>query len=283
MKDNYLPKISIITISFNQGLFINQCIQSVLSQTYKNWELIIIDDCSTDNTKEILNKYKNYLNIKIYIHKKNHGITLFKKTYDEALSKATGDLVAMLDADDFWPNNKLATQKNDFFNKKILFSYGSTIMTDKKSLPIKLISYFKAKKNQSIYTSTTMFRKNSLLEIGGFKTEKKNKAIDLITPTTKALLKKNNFIVNNQILGYYRKHSGSLWYKTTKDKHEKYSKYPIIMILRNMYYYFLFKDNVISNLFRMILNTYFKIKFLFYKIKINANQNSKIILKTLIF
>ncbi len=58
---NKLPKISIVTPSYNQGQFIEDCIQSIMAQNYPNFEHIIIDACSTDNTIEIMKKYPNLI------------------------------------------------------------------------------------------------------------------------------------------------------------------------------------------------------------------------------
>lgn len=102
------PLISIITPTYNREKTLSQAVESVLSQTYKNWELIIIDDGSTDNTREMLSKYLNDPRIK-YRYQNNSGQSTAR---NHALKLYTGKLVCFLDSDDFWPDNKLERQVN---------------------------------------------------------------------------------------------------------------------------------------------------------------------------
>ncbi|MDO8317285.1 MAG: glycosyltransferase family 2 protein [Flavobacterium sp.] len=102
------PLVSIITPSFNSAKFIAETIQSVQNQTYQQWEMIIVDDCSTDETvsiiQEIANKDSRIQLIKL---KKNSGTGIARST---ALEKATGKFIAFLDADDLWKPEKLDKQ-----------------------------------------------------------------------------------------------------------------------------------------------------------------------------
>lgn len=90
-------KISIIIPVYNAENYIEECIQSILSQTYKNWELILIDDGSTDNSLCICKKYQNDLRIKI-ISKKNGGVS---ETRNKGIDVATGKYITFIDSDDF--------------------------------------------------------------------------------------------------------------------------------------------------------------------------------------
>lgn len=101
--------VSIIIPTYNRGWIIKDAIDSILTQDFKDFELIIVDDGSTDNTKEILNKYKN--NIKI-INQTNKGVSAARNT---GINASSGDYVAFLDSDDIWLPKKLSTQV-DFFN-----------------------------------------------------------------------------------------------------------------------------------------------------------------------
>ena len=65
------PAISILMANFNKGEFIQQAIESVLGQTYKNWELVIVDDASTDNSVEVIKKFLSYSRITFYQNKYN--------------------------------------------------------------------------------------------------------------------------------------------------------------------------------------------------------------------
>lgn len=109
-------KISIITPTYNRAWCIERAIQSVLNQTYKNWELIIIDDGSTDNTKEIIKPYLKDKRIK-YFYQKNKGVNIARR---EGIKKATGKYVTFLDSDDELKRNALELMSSDLdlFNEK---------------------------------------------------------------------------------------------------------------------------------------------------------------------
>lgn len=89
-------KISIVTPSYNQGDYIEETIQSILNQTYKNIEYIIQDGCSSDKTIEVLNKYKNEDNIKVYIEKDKGQSEAINKGF----RKSTGELIGWINSDD---------------------------------------------------------------------------------------------------------------------------------------------------------------------------------------
>jgi len=97
------PLVSIMMPAYNAGKYIGRAIESVLAQTYENWELIIIDDCSTDNTYEIAASYKDP-RIRILRHEQNMGVG---SSRNDALSASRGQWVAVLDADDEWLPQRL--------------------------------------------------------------------------------------------------------------------------------------------------------------------------------
>lgn len=112
--------VSIIMPTYNCGYFIEESIKSVLSQDYKNWELIIVDDGSKDHTKEIVTKYLTHnTNIYYFILEENSGPA---KARSVGLKKAKGKFVAFLDSDDLWLPNKLSVQIDFMKKKKIAFS-----------------------------------------------------------------------------------------------------------------------------------------------------------------
>ena len=88
--------ISIIIPTYNQGEFLERCLKSISSQTYKNFEIIVIDNASTDNTKSIVDKF-NYLPLK-YLVNKNKG--MIAQSRNLGIQKARGDIIAFLDSDD---------------------------------------------------------------------------------------------------------------------------------------------------------------------------------------
>lgn len=100
--------VSIITPTYNCGKFIARTIESVINQTYENWEMIIVDDCSKDNTKEIVEQYtSNDDRIKYFLLEKNSGAAVART---KAMELAQGNYMAFLDSDDIWKCDKLEKQ-----------------------------------------------------------------------------------------------------------------------------------------------------------------------------
>jgi glycosyltransferase involved in cell wall biosynthesis len=113
--------VSIITPSFNSEKFIAGTIQSVQNQTYQNWEMIIVDDCSSDKTVSIAEYFANNDNrITVYKLDKNSGTGIARNT---GLEKALGKYIAFLDADDLWKPNKLEIQINFLRNNNLPFTF----------------------------------------------------------------------------------------------------------------------------------------------------------------
>lgn len=112
--------VSIIMPTYNCGEYIAQSIESVLYQSIDDWELIIVDDCSTDDTDEIVKSYMDMNpRIKYYKLNCNSGPALART---EAIYHATGKYIAFLDSDDIWAQNKLERQINFMEKNNILFS-----------------------------------------------------------------------------------------------------------------------------------------------------------------
>lgn len=111
--------VSIIMPSYNTSDYIGEAINSVLNQTYKNWELIIIDDNSTDNTANIVQSFDDS-RINYLVNNENKGAAYSR---NRALRKAKGNWIAFLDSDDIWYPNKLENQLNFMVNSRCYFSY----------------------------------------------------------------------------------------------------------------------------------------------------------------
>ncbi|MDR0606474.1 MAG: glycosyltransferase [Bacteroidales bacterium] len=103
--------VSIIIPNYNRAIYIESSIQSVINQTYTNWELIIVDDCSTDNSIDIIKEcIKNDKRIKLYQMPQNNGLPAVPRNF--GIEKASGDFIAFLDSDDIWLSDKLQEQIN---------------------------------------------------------------------------------------------------------------------------------------------------------------------------
>ena len=126
--------VSIIMPSYNTAEFIGLSIESVLSQTYTNWELIIVDDCSTDDTEKIVNTFKDN-RIKFSRNKKNLGAAL---TRNKALREAKGIWIAFLDSDDIWLPKKLEHQIAFMKKNGYALSFTDYEKIDEKSKPLNI-------------------------------------------------------------------------------------------------------------------------------------------------
>ena len=113
--------VSIITPSFNSVKFIKQCIESVIAQTYTNWEMLIVDDYSADNSLQILKKY-NDKRIQLIELDKNVGAS---ESRNVAIRKAKGKYIAFLDSDDLWEPQKLEKQISFMETEDIAFSFST--------------------------------------------------------------------------------------------------------------------------------------------------------------
>src|SRR5580700_341038 len=119
-----LPKISIITPSYNQGQFIEETILSILNQNYPNLEYLIIDGKSTDSTIEIIKKYEQ--KIFYWVSEKDSGQS---EAINKGFQKATGEIVCWLNSDDILMPNALNEVAAQFIkNKELILLNGQTVL-----------------------------------------------------------------------------------------------------------------------------------------------------------
>ena len=119
--------VSIIMPSYNTAEFIAESIKSVLAQSYKDWELLIVDDCSTDNTDEVVKPYLSDERIKYLKNEKNSGAAVSR---NRALREAKGKWIAFLDSDDLWTPKKLSKQINFMEEHGYSFTYTNYVEID---------------------------------------------------------------------------------------------------------------------------------------------------------
>ena len=200
------PRVDVILPNYNKGLFLEEAINSVIEQTYKNWKLYIVDDGSNDNSFQIIEKFSNLKNIKIVKLKKNKGPS-FCRNYGMRISKAK--YISFIDSDDVWFRQKLEKQIKFMETNNLNFTYTDYIpffesYTKKKfKKKTTLKEYFNYKmftRNSSINT-TTMIISRSILKSHRFK---KIKLLEDYLFKCK-LLKSNNIAKKfNESLAYYR-------------------------------------------------------------------------------
>lgn len=204
--------VSIVTPVYNAEKFLRQNIESVLSQSYTNFEMLLVDDCSTDNSRSILDEYAEKDNrIKPIFLSKNGGAAVARNA---ALKKATGRFIAFLDSDDLWRPEKLKKQMEFMNSNKFGFTYtryerireDDTVIHDAAKLPMKL-NYNSLLKNTAIATSTVIIDKGM---VGEFDIVNVRRGQDTAT-WLKLLKEKIEFAhLCDDILGYYRDTEGSL-------------------------------------------------------------------------
>lgn len=123
--------ISVALASYNGAKFVCEQLDSILAQTYQDFEVIVCDDCSTDDTWNIIEEYaQRDTRIKVFRNDANLG---FKKNFEKAIGLCSGDYIALSDQDDIWPKNHLEFLLNNLGDKSI--SSGNAIMVDKDGNP----------------------------------------------------------------------------------------------------------------------------------------------------
>lgn len=131
MKDFGL--VSIITPNFNCEKYIRKTIESVQAQTYSNWEMLVVDDCSTDNSSKILEEISEKDNrVRILQNEHNSGAAVSR---NYGLREAKGKWIAFLDSDDLWKSDKLERQLGFMVNNQYAASYTDSIYVDDSGTP----------------------------------------------------------------------------------------------------------------------------------------------------
>lgn len=126
--------VSIIMPSWNTGRFIAESIQSVIDQTYQNWELLIVDDCSTDKTDEVVANFHDE-RVKYFKNEKNSGAAL---TRNRAIREARGEWIAFLDSDDLWTPEKLEKMIAFMTGNNYSFAYHEYVKIGEESQPLNI-------------------------------------------------------------------------------------------------------------------------------------------------
>lgn len=203
--------ISIIIPVYNAEKFIDETISSVLDQTYSNWELLLVNDCSTDNTEKLIKKYLKDNRIKLINNKVNSRAAISR---NNGIKNAKGEFICFLDADDKWDKEKLEKQIKFIKEKKCAFSFTGYEFADENCIPNgkkvfvpEKLSYEQALKNTTIWTSTVMFDMERLSKEDIYMPNVKSED----TASWWSILKKVDYAYGlNEILSFYRRSEGTL-------------------------------------------------------------------------
>ena len=180
------PIISIILPTYNGGKYIDKSIKSVIAQSFSDWELLVVDDGSTDNTADIIKKYEE--DDKKIIYLKNEVNLGIQKSLNYGLKKARGKYVARIDDDDTWVDADKLRKQFDFLedNREYVLVGTGVIVVDEDDN--KIMQYilpttdYKIRKNilmkNCFIHSSVMFRADSVESLGGYKEDNNSKNIE---------------------------------------------------------------------------------------------------------
>lgn len=237
--------VSIITPVYNSERYIGETIKSVLAQTYSNWEMLIADDCSKDNTANIIKEF-NDPRIKYFRLEKNSGAAVAR---NKALEKAQGKYIAFLDADDMWKPDKLEKQLNFMIENKVGFSFtGYEILREKGNKTINVpskLNYSQFMKNTIIGTLTVMIDTDIVGEVRLVNVKKDHDSM-----TWAKLLREGHLAYGlNASLAYYRKVEGSISnnkYKAAKNHWNNCRNIEKLPLIKCVYYFLFYVVNAIK-------------------------------------
>ena len=204
-----VPKVSVYIPTYNYGAYLQKSVESVLKQNYDDWELIVIDDGSTDETRAILAKFQGNPRIRIY-HQKNQGLT---RANNKAIKLARGNYIMRLDADDYLDENALLVMANVLdWKPEVALVYPDYYVVSEDGELLRLERRSKVYEEDELldlpsHAACAMLRKSCLTELGGY-----NEGIscqdgyDLWI----RLIQKFQVYNVNLPLFYYRRHAASM-------------------------------------------------------------------------
>jgi glycosyltransferase involved in cell wall biosynthesis len=215
-------RVTIVTPTYNAAPYVRQCVESVLAQTYREWELVVVDDGSTDGTPDIVETYGDP---RVRCLRLPHrGLAALAASYNAALAVGTGGLVAVLEGDDYWPADKLECQVRGFDDPAVQLSWGAGLEVDPEGRTIKVSRdapvdgvdrrYAAGELFRQLLRSyvmspsiTVMARRAALDRIGGFRQDGSPHYVDL--PTWLLILASHPdgaALYHGHVVGCWRRH-----------------------------------------------------------------------------
>ena len=214
-------KASIVIANYNNSKFIDECIWSLNNQTYRNLEIVFFDDNSSDNSLEVIKKFKN---IKIIENKTQTEFGSFNQmnAFKKSIQSSTGDIIFLLDSDDFFRKDKIEKVVNFFLknkNENILFDFPIIKKNDKEIFQKKKINFYKTYWGYIHPTSCISIRRSYYDKL--FDKVVDNKFSDIWLDLRILLFSKylDNYNVINDNLTFYRQFEGN-----ESSKFKKFSK-----------------------------------------------------------
>ena len=239
-------KVSVIIPVHNSSKYLNECLDSVVNQTYKNLEIIIVNDNSTDSSLDIIKSYKDS-RIKVVNLKESSGVAIARNT---GIKKATGRFITFIDSDDYWVLDKIEKElkfitDNDY---TFVYSYYTYLKNGKMHIakvPCKL-DYVSTLKNTAIFTSTVMLDMNKLKKEDIYMPDIK-RGQDMAT-WWKILKKGITAYGINEPLSIYRVGNKSLSSNKLKAMNRTWNLYKMenIKLYKRLYYFICYLFNAVK-------------------------------------
>ena len=254
---NNNPLISIITPTYNSELYISSMINSVISQTYNNWELVITDDCSDDETVSIV---KNIMlsdqRIKLFTLSKNSGPAIAR---NNSMNNSSGEYFAFCDSDDLWLENKLETQLGFMTQNNLSFCFTAYEIINHNGIPMSMTV---DSSNSGVFTYSDMLKKRATLGCCTVMLRKKSFVGLLEMPNIRTgqdyafwlkLLKNTNHYAHilPKILSKYRVSPNSISRNKLKKAMRQfyiYRKVEKINLLKSFYYFYFYAIRAVFRL-----------------------------------
>ena len=225
-----MPVVTVVTPTFQHARYIEACLRSVLAQTFEDWELIVVDDGSTDGTPD---KAEAFADPRITVVRRPHaGLSGLGGAYSAALALSTAPLVSILEGDDTWPPLKLAEQVLLFEDADVVLSYGPAGLIDThgcvyarywrpprgliaRNDPVGSIIPALVRGN-FLVSPTVLIRRKALDAIGGFLQPEGIPYVD--HPTWLKLAAIGKFAVARSVMGYWRRHPAQYTTRGLEDR-----------------------------------------------------------------
>jgi glycosyltransferase involved in cell wall biosynthesis len=208
--------VSVVIPSYNHAKYLGRALQSILDQTYTNWEAIVIDNHSTDNTDEVMTSFTDQRITYLKIH--NNGIIAASR--NALIQAAKGEWIAFLDSDDWWSQDKLQVCFNYINDKVDLVYHDMEMVPDKnKSFRRKIIKSWQVRtpvlidlllRGNAIVNSSAMVRKTIIQKLNGINESDKMIAAEDYNTWLRIAQLTEKFLYIPRSLGYYLKHNESI-------------------------------------------------------------------------
>jgi glycosyltransferase involved in cell wall biosynthesis len=221
MNDTATPLVSVVIPTYNHARYLGRALQSVLDQTYVNWEAIIIDNNSTDNTDEVMASFANTRITYLKIH--NNGVIAVSR--NAGIQAAKGDWISFLDSDDWWTADKLQACVDCIHDKVDLVYHDMKVVADQPRLfRRKIIKSWQVKtpvlldlllKGNAIANSSVVVRKRLLEKIGGINESVEMIAAEDYNTWLRIAQLTDQLVYLPRRLGYYLNHSQGVSQKDT--------------------------------------------------------------------